>query len=69
MAQYTAFTVADNWEGQFEECIIELEQRVGDLVLTRITEIHDEHDDRVYALESATSTLQGSHTSIRHTVG
>ncbi|CAD6242237.1 unnamed protein product [Miscanthus lutarioriparius] len=56
-AQYTAATVADNWGGQFEERFVELEQRVGNLELIRITEIHDERYDRVFALESATSAL------------
>lgn len=61
--------VTENWGGQFEERFVKLEQHIGDLELIRITEIHDECNNRVYALESGMTALQGSLASIRQAMG
>ncbi|CAD6257863.1 unnamed protein product [Miscanthus lutarioriparius] len=45
--------MADDWDRSIDQRVGELEQRTDDLELIRITEIHDERDDRVVALESA----------------
>jgi hypothetical protein len=50
-AQYTATVVADNWGSHFDLRIDDLEQRMADLELIRLTEIRDERDDRVESVE------------------
>jgi len=49
--------VADDWGCTVERRVGELEHRADDLDLIRITEIRDERDDRVSALEGAAEVL------------
>ena len=57
-AQYTAAVVSDNWGARFDLRIDDLEQRMADLELIRLAEIHDERDDRLEALEGVVRNLQ-----------
>jgi hypothetical protein len=50
--------VADNWGAHFDSRVDDLEQRMVDLELIRLAEIHDERDDRVEATEQAVGDLQ-----------
>lgn len=57
-AQYTTTIVTDNWGSHFDARISDIEHRMVDLELVRVTEICLEHDDRVAALEAAVVELK-----------
>lgn len=57
-SQYTAAVVADNWGSHFDSRVSDLEQRMADLELIRLSEIRDERDDRMEDLEGVVGELQ-----------
>lgn len=56
-AQSEAAVVAAEWNHDISGRVGELEQKVDDLELIRITEIRDERHDRVAALEDAAAVF------------
>jgi hypothetical protein len=50
--------VTDNWGAHFDSRVMDLEQRMANLELIHLAEIHDERDDRVEELEDAVGDLQ-----------
>lgn len=56
--QYSAAIIADNWGAHFDSRVTDLEQRMANLELILLAEIHDEWDDRVEELEGAVRDLQ-----------